>query len=118
MWTTLVGILTFFVSAGLLFSLFLPLHFRFGLGKGTAVFLATSLGLLGMGYGVAGLAGVGSSPRAPGIAGPGALVRLQVTALLENLGVAGTLTLILLGLAGVLGLSLLLSRRWYARREF
>jgi len=118
LWTTLGGILTYFLSAGLLFALFFPLYFRFGLGKGAVAFLAVSLTLLGMGYGTAGLAGGGAPSRTLGIGGPSTLIRLQVTALLENMGVAGALTLILLGSGGVLAISLFLSRFWYARREF
>ena len=118
MWMTLDGILTFVVSTGLLFALFLPLYFRLGMGKGALGFMASSLILLAVGYGTRGL-GVGSGGHGTlPFPAPSGLIRMRISGLLGEMGVAGALTTILLGTALLLGLSLWLSKRWYERREF
>jgi hypothetical protein len=118
MWMTLEGVLTFILSTGLLFALFLPLYFRLGMGKGALGFLALSLILLGTGYGTRGLATGSGGPGTLPFPAPSGLIRMRISALLGGMGVAGTLTTILLGTALLLGLSLRLSQRWYERREF
>jgi hypothetical protein len=118
MWMTLDGILTFIVCTGLLFALFLPLYFRLGMGKGALGFMASSLILLAIGYGTRGL-GVGSGGHGTlPFPAPSGLIRMRISELLAGMGVAGTLTTVLLGTALLLGLSLRLSQRWYGRREF
>jgi hypothetical protein len=118
MWMTLDGILTFILSTGLLFALFLPLYFRLGMGKGALGFMASSLILLAIGYGTRGL-GVGSGGHGTlPFPAPSGLIRMRISELLAGMGVAGTLTTVLLGTALLLGLSLRLSQRWYGRREF
>ena len=118
MWMTLEGVLTFILATGLLFALFLPLYFRLGMGKGALGFLALSLILLATGYGTRGLATGSVGPGTLPFPAPSGLIRMRVSALLGGMGVAGTLTTILLGTALLLGLSLWLSQRWYERREF
>jgi hypothetical protein len=118
MWMTLDGILTFILSTGLLFALFLPLYFRLGMGKGSLGFLVLSLILLAVGYGTRDLATGSGGPGTLPFPVPSGLIRMRISAFLGGMGVAGTLTTILLGTALLLGLSLLLSQRWYERREF
>jgi hypothetical protein len=85
MWTTLEGMLTFFISVGLLFALFFPLLFRFGMGRGAVAFLALSLVLLSVGYGTVGLASGPVQTGPLGFPAPSALIRTRVMALLAEL---------------------------------
>jgi hypothetical protein len=117
-WMTLEGVITFFVSAGLLVALFFPAYFRLGMGKGSLAFLGLSVALLALGYATAGLAGGPTDVGLLGIPGPSSLVLSRVVALLGSLGVAGTLTAVLVGLAVLFAVSLKLSQRWFERREF
>jgi ABC-type transport system involved in multi-copper enzyme maturation permease subunit len=118
MWVTLSGGLTFFIAFGLLASFLLPLYFRLGVGKGALAFLGLSVVLLALSYGTAGLAG-GPVPSGPvGLIPPSALISARVTAMLGSLGPAGTLTVVLVGIALVYGVSLKVSQRWFAGREF
>lgn len=118
MWTTLDGILTFFLAVGLLFALFLPLYFRLGMGRGALMFLLSSLALLAAGYGALGLTGVPAGLGATPVPLPSDLIRMPIAALGDGLGPAGTLTAILLGTALLFGSSLKLSQRWFGKREF
>jgi hypothetical protein len=117
-WMTLEGVITFFVFVGLLVALFFPVYFRLGMGRGSLVFLGLSVALLAIGYATAGLAGGPARVGILGIPPPSSLVLSRVAALLGSLGVAGTLTLILIGLALLFAVSLKLSQRWFGRREF
>jgi hypothetical protein len=117
-WMTVEGVITFFVFVGLLVALFFPVYFRLGMGRGSMVFLGLSAALLAIGYATAGLAGGPARAGILGIAPPSALVLSRVSALVGSLGVAGTLTLILIGLSVVFAVSLKLSQRWFERREF
>ena len=118
MWMTLEGGLTFLIAVGLLVSLFFPLYFRFGMGRGAVTFMGMSLGLLALGYGTADLAGGPAQAGPVGLIPPSSLIGARVAALLGSLGPAGTLTVVLVGIALVYGASLKLSRRWFERREF
>jgi hypothetical protein len=118
MWLTVEGMLTFFVLVGLFFALLLPLHFRLGLGRGFVAFLALSLGLMGVGYGTMSLATRSTRDGTLVLHAPGELVRVPLPALASDVGLAGTLTAVLVGMALLTGVSILLSRRWFARREF
>ena len=118
MWMTIEGGLTFLIAVGLFVSLFFPLYFRFGMGKGAMAFLGASLGLLALGYGTAHLAGGPAPSGALGLIPPSALIGARVGALMGSLGPAGTLTVVLLGIALIFGASLRLSQRWFGGREF
>lgn len=118
MWMTLDGALTFLVAVGLLVSFFLPLYFRFGMGKGALAFLGMSVGLLALGYGTAGLAGGPARPHTVGLLPPSTLIQARVAALMGSLGPAGTLTVLLVGIAAIYGASLKLSQRWFETQEF
>jgi len=118
MWMTIEGGLTFLIAVGLLVSLFFPLYFRFGMGKGALAFLGASLGLLALGYGTADLAGGPAQPGTLGLIPPSALIGARVVSLMGSLGPAGTLTVVLVGVALIYGASLRLSQRWFEGREF
>jgi hypothetical protein len=118
LWMSLEGGLTFLIAVGLIVSLFFPLYFRFGMGKGAVAFLGVSLGLLVLGYGTAHLAGGPGQPGTPGLIPPSALIGARVVALMGSLGPAGTLTIVLLGTALIFGVSLRLSQLWFGGREF
>ncbi|MGW8264756.1 MAG: ABC-2 transporter permease [Longimicrobiales bacterium] len=126
MWMTMEGGLTFVLAVGLMAILFLPLYFRMGMGRGAVAFLGLSLGLFFLAYGTSGLAWgpasglAGSEALAGGfpLVPPSALIRSRVSALLGNMGLAGTLSLILVLLAAAFYASIRLSQRWYRRREF
>ena len=105
MWTTFEGTLTFFLMSGLLLSLFLPLYFRFGLGKGALVFMGLSFGLYV-------LASVPS-----GIIIPGRALETVVGNLNGRVGTGWALVLVLGGLGAVVAGSGGLSARWFERRD-
>ena len=88
------------------------------MAKGATAFLGASLGLLALGYGTAHLAGGPAQPGALGLIPPSALIGARVGALMGALGPAGTLTVVLLGIALIFGASLSLSRLWFGGREF
>lgn len=118
MWMSLEGALTFVIAAGLMFSLFLPLYFRLGMARGAVAFMGASFFLLVLGYGTASLAG---GPAASGVSGlfpPSALIRTRVLAMMGAVGPAGTLTIVLVGIALIYAGSLKLSQRWFRVREF
>jgi hypothetical protein len=105
MWTTFEGILTFFLMAGLLIALFLPLYFRFGIGRGATVFLAMSFAL----YVLASLPS--------GLVMPGADVQARISAMAVSMGPGWVLFLILAGMGAALAVSGRLSVRWFERRD-
>ena len=105
MWTTLEGVTTFLLLAGLLIALFLPLYFRFGLGRGTMAFLGAGFGL----YVLASL------PL--GIFAPGAVVEVQISARVASVGPGWVLFLILVGMGTAMAASGWLSARWFERRD-
>ena len=118
MWMSLEGVLTFVIAVGLLVSFFFPLYFRYGMGKGALVFLGMSVGLLALGYGTAGLAGGPAQSGTLRPVLPSALIHTRVTALMGSIGAAGTLAVVLVGIALIYGASLKLSQRWFQKREF
>ena len=105
MWTTFEGILTFFLMAGLLIALFLPLYFRFGIGRGATVFL-------GMSFGVYALVSLLS-----GLVMPGADVQARISAMTASMGPGWALFLILAGMGAALVVSGRLSVGWFERRD-
>ncbi len=105
MWTTFEGILTFFLIAGLLVALFLPLYFRFGIGQGATVFL-------GMSFGVYAMASLPS-----GLVMPGADVQARSSAMTASVGPGWVLFLILAGMGAALAVSARLSVGWFERRD-
>jgi len=105
MWTSFEGVITFFLVAGLLITLFLPLYFRFGLGWGATVFLASALALFAL----------ASLPS--GVIVPGAALKARVSAMTASIGPGWVLFLILAGLGAALALSGRLSVRWFERRD-
>ena len=105
MWATFEGILTFFTTAGLLITLFLPMYFRFGLGRGATVFMASSLGLF-----------VFATLRW-GFFAPGAALETRISALTMTMGPGWVLFLILGGMGVLLTFSSRLSGRWLKRRD-
>jgi hypothetical protein len=118
MWMSLGGVLTFVIAAGLLFSFFFPLYFRLGMARGAAAFLGVSFLLLVLGYGTAGLVGGPAAAAAHGLIPPSALIRTRVLAMLGAVGPAGTLAIILVGLALLFAASLKLSQIGFREREF
>jgi len=105
MWTTFEGILTFFLMAVLLIALFLPLYFRFGIGRGATVFL-------GMSFGVYVLVSLPS-----GLVMPGADAQARSSSLTVSVGPGWVLFLILAGMGAALAVSGRLSARWFERRD-
>lgn len=116
-WMSLEGILAFATAFGLLAVLFFPLFFRFGAGKGGLVFLGLCLCLLVLGYATAGLASGPSSQGEVRMFLPSALIRTRVEALVESIGVAGTMTLILMVLAILSAASIKVSQHWFRGKE-
>ena len=105
MWTTVSGITAFIGVSLLLLSLFLPLYFRFGLGRGAMIFFPS----------VAGLYLLSSQPR--GFVPPAAAVRDQVSSLSASMGAGWALLLVLALLAVLVGASGRLSVRWFEGRD-
>ncbi len=105
MWTTFEGILTFFAMAALLIVLFLPLYFRFGMGRGAIAFMGLSFGLFVL----------VSLPS--GLVMPGAAVQAWISAMAASVGPGWVLFLILAGIGVALALSGSLSVRWFERRD-
>jgi ABC-type transport system involved in multi-copper enzyme maturation permease subunit len=105
MWTTFEGVLTFFLMACLMVSLFLPLYFRFGLGRGAMAFVGLSFGLLVL----------ASFPS--GLILPAAALETLVVTLTTRVGPGWVLFLILGGMGAALALSGRLSVRWFERRD-
>ena len=105
MWTTFEGILTFFLMALFLISLYLPLYFRFGIGRGAMVFLGSSFALYVL------------SCLPSGLVIPGEAVEARISAMTESMGAGWVLVLILAGIGVALAVSGGLSVRWFERRD-
>ena len=105
MWTTFEGILTFFLMSGLLLSLFLPLYFRFGLGRGALIFMGLFVGS----YVLASVS--------LGIIIPGQALETVVGNLNGRVGSGWALVLVLGGLGAVVAGSSGLSARWFEKRD-
>jgi|GEM_PF-948492 len=105
MWTTFGGVLTFFLMACLLVSLFLPLYFRLGMGRGTLAFVGLSFGLLVL----------ASLPS--GLSLPAAALGTFVETLSTEVGPGWALFVILGGMGAALTFSGRLSVRWFERRD-
>lgn len=121
-WMTLEGGLTFALAVGLMAALFFPLYFSFGMGRGAIAFLGMSVVILALAYVTSDLAwGPATEHTAPGthlaVVLPSALIRSRVSALLSGLGVAGTLTVVLVVLALVFYASIRISQYGLRRRE-
>jgi hypothetical protein len=122
LWMTLDGVLTFALALGFMAALFFPLYFRLGMGRASVTFLGLSLILLALAYATAGW-GWGPAAKPAGPAAhflaipPSALIRTRVSALLSSLGVAGTLTLVLVGLALLFFASIRISQHALRKRE-
>jgi len=105
MWTTSSGITAFSSMAVLLLSLFLPLLFRFGLGKAAMIFVPSAMGMYLL----------FAQPR--GFIPPATAVRDQIAAYSGSVGPGWVLLLILVLLAVVVAASGRLSLRWFERRD-
>jgi hypothetical protein len=105
MWATLPGITAFVSVAILLLSLFLPLYFRYGLGKGAMIFVPSVMGLYLL------------SIQSRGFAAPATAVRDGVEAFSASVGPGWVLFLILLLLAAMVAASGRLSVRWFEKRD-
>ena len=105
MWATFPGVITFFLLAGMLLALYLPLYFRFGLGRGAGVFAA-------LGFALYVLASV---PL--GVFAPGDRLQSWISHLTASIGPGWVLFLILGGLGAAMALSERLSVRWFVRRD-
>ena len=105
MWTTLPGITAFVSVAILLLSLFLPLFFRFGIGKGAMIFVPSVLGLYLL------------TAQSRGLLPPATALRDRVAALSASVGPGWVLFLILFLLAAMVAASGKLSVRWFERRD-
>lgn len=105
LWATPEGWLTFLVVALLLVTLFLPLYFRFGLGRGGLYFLGSGVGLFL-------LWSVPSGPVAPGGA-----IRAGFSSMVASIGAGWVLFLVLGGLGAAMALSGRVSTRWFQGRD-
>jgi hypothetical protein len=105
MWTTLSGITAFVSVAALLLSLFLPLYFRFGIGRGAMIFVPSVMGLYLL----------SAQPR--GFVPPATAVQAQILAFSASIGPGWVLLLILLFLAAMMAASGRLSIRWFENRD-
>ena len=105
MWTTLPGIAAFVFVAILLLSLFLPLYFRFGLGKGAMIFVPSVMGLYLL------------TSHFRGFAPPATAVRDRVAAFSAAVSPGWGLFLIILLLATMVAASGKLSVRWFENRD-
>jgi hypothetical protein len=118
-WQSWQGVLGFFLVAAVIGLVFLPFHFRFGLGRGGGVFLAASLPL-GLALGLA-VRLLGGRPGAPGVWPSGSLPSEALQAALSSLATAfgAPATLVLtLGATALIGVaSLRLSLRAQERRD-
>jgi len=122
LWATFEGVVGFCLIIVGLTTLFMPCYFRFGIGKGSAVFAllliplasaeaAVSLAVLPEAAGSLG-------PRAAVAAVPGSLVRHALSQAHQDLGAAAALVLFSLLGAVMLWASVALSIRFYEKREF
>jgi hypothetical protein len=136
LWMTLQGTLAFFTVFCLLAALLIPLYFGLGAGRALVALLVLLPPLILAGYLTAGVgwgpgvvsgAGATSAPGAAtgaaavpgtGFFPPSALVTARLGALREALGSPGAVGVTLVGLGGILYLSLWTSVLWLRRREF
>ena len=123
MWTTLEGVLTFLLVVAVLVALFLPLYFRFGLGRGAGVFFLACIALLVLagflpaaGTPMGTPAGATTDIRAI-ITPPSQPVRSAVTHMMESLGPVGATGVLVGGVAVIWLLSIGVSVRWFQRRD-
>jgi hypothetical protein len=105
MWTTLPGITAFISVAILLLCLFLPLYFRFGMGKGAMIFVPSVMVLYLL------------SAQSRGFLPPATALRDRVAALSVSVGPGWVLLLILLLMAAMVAASGRLSLRWFEKRD-
>ena len=123
-WASFGGIASFVVVVGVLAAIFLPLYFRFGLGRGAAVFAFTCLALLIGASSLASLVGGGAAPAVGAALDGGALVtparsvRLAIGHLQASVGAGWTLALVLTGVAVGLTASAWQAVRAFERRDF
>ena len=104
-WATFEGVLALVMVAVFLLSLFLPLYFRFGLGRGALVFVALVFGLfLVVSFSI-------------GLMGPGETLRDLLSSLTASVGPGWVLFLVLGGLGGVVAASSRVSVRGFERRD-
>jgi hypothetical protein len=103
MWATFDGVVTFVAVVGGLTALFLPLHFRFGLGRGAVVFGVVCLVLL---------IGAGALMTAPA-----QLLRGAISGLGSTVGTGRTLALVLAGVGAAFAGSAWVARRGLERRD-
>lgn len=112
-WATLPGHLAFFSLTATLLATFLPLHFRFGLGRATVAVFPVLLALYLLGLGLAPASGAVGPPLVP----PGALARSTAELLVQRAGAFGAVSLVALGLAAMIAGSMALSTRGFRRRD-
>jgi hypothetical protein len=115
MWRTLAGVLTYLVVTSLFTSLFLPLYFSFGLGRGGLIFVILALVLVAassVAFDRGEAATTGVILRLPAAA-----IRDRIGVLVTTLGTRPALVAVLTGLAAVLALSAWLSARGFRRRD-
>jgi hypothetical protein len=117
LWATFEGVVGFCLIIVVLAALYMPCYFRFGIGKGSAVFAFLLIPLAAAE--VAGSLAAGSlGPRAAVDAVPGSLVRHAAAQAHHSLGAIGALVLCSLVGAALLWASVALSTRFYEKREF
>jgi ABC-type transport system involved in multi-copper enzyme maturation permease subunit len=123
LWMSPEGLLTYSLAVSVSLALFLPLYFRFGLGRGISVFLVLGGFLLASlvalaGAGTGGEGGTLSGPAArPAFVTPAVLFRERASELMASLGPVSVLALVLAGAGVLLFLSALLSTRWLQGRD-
>lgn len=122
MWTTFDGLLAFGLVGIVLATLFLPCYFRFGIGKGSAIFGTLAVGLLAVTGGLTTLGVIAPPASQGGLGGvrplPAAAVRQAIGHLRDSLGAPASLVLLGGCAAVALWASVRLAVRYYEQREF
>jgi len=122
LWATFEGLVGFCLTIVGLATLFMPCYFRFGIGKGSAIFALLLIPLASAeAWGSVLVLGGASGSASPGAAAatvPGGLVRYVISQAQQELGAVGALALFTLAGAVLLWASVALSIRFYENREF
>ena len=87
------------------------------MGGGLAFLVSCAL-LLPLAYGASALVGASAVGPAKGMVSPVGLVEAAASGLLSEVGLGGTLTVVLVGTALLTGVSLKVSQLFYRRRNF
>jgi hypothetical protein len=113
---TLPGSLTLFVLASLLLAAFLPIRFRFGLGRAAVAFAPVALALVAAARRVA----IGAVPagalEGAGPVLPGDAVRAALVGLIDRVGATVAVALVGIGVLALFAVSCSLAAGWHRTR--